>query len=208
MRKVNVFDGNDVIAIVNYNNKLDYWDGNNWYNGGVGHHLGITKLRDGRIVLIHGSDWQGTRDVGIVVSKVKALNSILLSGNEEILDDPKFSDLKDMYHRIEKADIPEVKHIIEESKKEKVEKQAGYNEKDIIDAIMCWWAAGYFTGSTSSPQKTGNTQMYFSSKKRELEEKIGRKLPDEMDSNEALSFLIIAAQRIPGAVWKTEIGEV
>lgn len=93
--KVNVTnDDGDVIARVLYTSNLDYWDGHNWTNGGVGYHKGITKLKDGRYVLICGTQWEGSRDTATVVSPKEALNEIFHSGNVELLEDPRFSDLK------------------------------------------------------------------------------------------------------------------
>jgi hypothetical protein len=63
-------------------------------NGGVGRHLGITKLKDGRYVLIYGTQWQGEKDYGIIVSPKEALNEILKSHNTELLDLKRFEDLK------------------------------------------------------------------------------------------------------------------
>ena len=74
--EVDEVDG-DVIARVRYNQNLDYWDGRNWQNGGVGRHKGITKLRDGRYVLIHGTNWQGEKDWAEIISPEQALQEIL-----------------------------------------------------------------------------------------------------------------------------------
>ena len=60
--RINVYNdemSNEVIARVRYNSNLDYWDGHNWSNGGVGRHKGLTKLKNGQYVLINGSNWQG-----------------------------------------------------------------------------------------------------------------------------------------------------
>ena len=91
---VNVYDGGKVVARVEYNNKLDFWDGHNWTSGSSGRHLGITKLRDGRFVLIHGSDWESERSNAEIVSPETALDAILRSGNATILDEKKFAELK------------------------------------------------------------------------------------------------------------------
>lgn len=96
--RVNVYDENgDVIARVRYNSCLDYWNGRNWQNGGLGLHKGITKLRDGRFVIIHGTDWQGEKDWAEVVSPEQALQEILKSGNTELLNKKKFVELKKLY---------------------------------------------------------------------------------------------------------------
>jgi hypothetical protein len=84
----------DVIARVKFNTNLDYWDGHNWTDGGIGTHSGLTKLRDGRYVLIHGSELEGTRDYGEIISAKEALNRILASGNEALLETEKFAELR------------------------------------------------------------------------------------------------------------------
>ena len=95
--RVNVYEDGDVIARVRYNQNLDYWDGRNWTNGGVGRHKGLTKLRDGRYVLIHGTQWQGEKDWAEIISPEQALQEILKSGNTELLDIKKFAELKKLY---------------------------------------------------------------------------------------------------------------
>ena len=103
--RVNVYanryevDG-DVIARVRYNSALDYWDGSNWLNGGMGRHKGITKLKDGRYVIIIGSDWQGERDYAYVVVADEALLEILKAQQLDLLDTKKFSELKKLYEEM------------------------------------------------------------------------------------------------------------
>lgn len=94
--RVRVVDGDEVVAMVRYNSNLDYWDGRNWTCGGTGCHKGLTKLKDGRYVLIHGSDWQGVRDHAEIISTDQALQEILKSGNTELLDTKKFKALKEL----------------------------------------------------------------------------------------------------------------
>ncbi len=84
-RKVNVYDGDEVIARVKYNNNLDFWDGHNWSCGSAGRHKGLTRLKNGQFVLIHGTDWQGERDYAEIISAQEALQEILKSENEELL---------------------------------------------------------------------------------------------------------------------------
>ena len=96
---VNVYEDDykdEVVARVNYNSILDYWDGRNFTNGGVGRHLGITKLKDGSYVLIYGSQWDGDDDYGIIVDKDEALQAILKSGKHKLLESKKFSELRDL----------------------------------------------------------------------------------------------------------------
>jgi len=92
-----LFLNGEVIARVRYNQDLDYWDGRNWQNGGVGRHKGITKLKDGRYVIIIGTDWQGERDCAYVVDAEEALQEILKAQRLELLDTKKFAGLKKLY---------------------------------------------------------------------------------------------------------------
>ncbi len=111
--RVNVYDKDgDIIARVRYNQDLDYWSGYNFQNGGVGRHKGITKLKDGRYVIIMGSDWQGERDYAYVVDADEALQEILKSGNTELLSTKKFAGLKKLY---------EEKYLIEDDELEEEE---------------------------------------------------------------------------------------
>ena len=91
----------EVIARVRYNSNLDYWTGSNWENGGTGRHKGLTKLRDGRYVLIHGTQWDGERDYGITISAGQALQEILRSNNMDLLKTKKFRELREMYKELE-----------------------------------------------------------------------------------------------------------
>ena len=85
---VNVYDSSgNVVARVKYNNNLDYWDGRNWTSGSLGRHLGITRLRKtGQFVLIYGTQWQGERDYGEIVSDERALQEILSSEKDDLLE--------------------------------------------------------------------------------------------------------------------------
>lgn len=95
--KVNVYEYGGVIARVRYNSNLDYWDGSNWTCGSTGHHKGLTKLKNGQYVLIHGTQWQGEQDWAEAITADQALQEVLQSGNTELLDKPKFSELKKLY---------------------------------------------------------------------------------------------------------------
>ena len=103
--RVNVYKGDKIVARVRYNQNLDYWNGRNWTNGGVGLHKGLTKLRNGRFVLIHGSQWQGEKGWAEIISPEQALHEILASGNTELLNKKKFAELKKLYKE---------KHLLEE----------------------------------------------------------------------------------------------
>ena len=92
MAKVNVFEDGRVIARVEYNSNLDFWDGSNWTAGPPGMHLGLTKLRkSGKYVLIYGNQNEGERDFAEIVSEEEAYQQILSSGKIELLE--KFPDL-------------------------------------------------------------------------------------------------------------------
>ena len=87
MGLVNVYENEQrerIVARVKYNSRLDHWDGHNWTSGGVGLHLGITRLRDGRMVLIYGTQWQGSRDYAVVASDDEALQAILDNNASEL----------------------------------------------------------------------------------------------------------------------------
>lgn len=88
---------NEIIARVRYNANLDYWDGSNWRNGNPGKHKGLTKLKNGKYVLIKGSDWEGDIDFGIIISKENALQEILKSQKLQLLKMKKWRDLKKLY---------------------------------------------------------------------------------------------------------------
>ena len=93
MAKVNVYKDGKVIARVQYNDNLDYWDGKNWTCGSMGRHLGLTRLRkSGQYVLIHGTDFQGEQDRAEIVTDEQAYQAIVSSGNFELLE--KFPDLR------------------------------------------------------------------------------------------------------------------
>lgn len=97
--RVNVYNEyrDQVIGRVRYNADLDYWDGRNFSNGGVGKHKGIARLKDGRYVIIYGTQWQGEKDYALVVDDNTALQEILKSGNEHLLELKKFLDLNKKY---------------------------------------------------------------------------------------------------------------
>jgi hypothetical protein len=82
------FQDNQIVARVNYNQRLDYWNGNNMQNGGMGRHKGITKLRkpvDPKkpYVIIIGSQWQGSTDYGYLVTAQEAAQEVMQSGDQE-----------------------------------------------------------------------------------------------------------------------------
>lgn len=89
---VNVYDNGELIATVKYNSNLDVWNGSNFQNGGTGLHLGLTRLEDGRCVLIHGSDWQGDTDWAELISDKRAYE-LIMEYDASMLEWDKFKDL-------------------------------------------------------------------------------------------------------------------
>lgn len=90
---VNIYnDDGEVIGTVKYNQNLDVWNGRNWQNGGTGLHLGITKVSDGSFVLIHGSDWQGSRDWAEIIPNKRAFQ-LIMRFSPELLEEEKFKEL-------------------------------------------------------------------------------------------------------------------
>jgi hypothetical protein len=71
----------------------------------MGRHKGITKLKDGRYVIIIGTDWQGERGYAYVVDAEEALQEILKAQRLELLETKKFVELKKLY---------EEKYLLEE----------------------------------------------------------------------------------------------
>jgi hypothetical protein len=116
MAKVNVYEDGRVIARVEYNSNLDFWDGSNWTCGSIGRHLGLTRLRkSGQYVLIHGTDFQGEQDRAEIVTDEEAYQAIISSGNTELLD--KFPDLRRFEEDLDTdEDLDESKTTIQISK--------------------------------------------------------------------------------------------
>jgi hypothetical protein len=107
---VNVYDENGrVIAMVKANNNLDWWDGSNYTCGSTGRHKGLTRLKTGEYVLIHGTQWQGERDWAEIITPEQALQEILKSGNMELLEEERFSELKALYEKtiIQEEEVPQ-----------------------------------------------------------------------------------------------------
>ena len=84
-----------VVAQVEYNSKLDHWDGSNWSCGDTGMHLGVTQLEDGRFVLIHGTQWRGESNWAEVVSDTEALQAVLKHDKSEIEAFSELIELRD-----------------------------------------------------------------------------------------------------------------
>jgi len=98
MAKVPVYDKGEVVARVEYNSNLDFWDGRNWTSGSTGRHLGYTRLKSGKFVLIHGTQWQGERASAEVVTPEEIVQAAARTGH-----------LDDVY-----AAYPELKGTLEE----------------------------------------------------------------------------------------------
>jgi hypothetical protein len=108
--RVNVYadrEQTEIVGRVRYNQSLDYWDGRNFTNGSVGRHWGLTKLKDGRYVLIHGTQWQGEKDYAEVISAEEALRLIMKTQNTDLLKTKKYKDLAEMYKAYENEEDDE-----------------------------------------------------------------------------------------------------
>lgn len=108
--RINVYnEKGEVVARVRYNANLDFWDGRNWTCGSTGRHKGLTKLKDGRYVLIHGTQWQDEKDYAEVITKEQALQEILKAQRLELLETKKFKELKELYEKtiLEEEDLEE-----------------------------------------------------------------------------------------------------
>lgn len=104
-----VYEDEEVIAEVKYNNDLDHWDGRNYTCGSTGRHKGLTQLDDGRFVLIFGTQWQGERDSAEVISKEQAVQEILASGNTELFDD--YPELQELREKLSKEVDTEISKV-------------------------------------------------------------------------------------------------
>lgn len=94
---VNILEYEKIIGRVAANTNLDYWDGSNLCHGGLGRHLGLTVRKNGDLVLIYTSQWQGARDYAEVVDEEEAMQAILRADAIHLLDEPRFKRLKDLY---------------------------------------------------------------------------------------------------------------
>lgn len=81
MSKIPVYENEEVVARVTYNSKLDFWDGHNMSSGGLGRHLGYTKLKSGKYVLIHGTNWEGEKDYAEVVTAEELIQAAARTDN-------------------------------------------------------------------------------------------------------------------------------
>ena len=84
--KVPVYDEDyNIIARVQYNDNLDYWDGDIMSCGIVGRHLGLTRLcKSGQYVLIHGTQFESEKNWGEITTPERAGKYISCSDNPEL----------------------------------------------------------------------------------------------------------------------------
>jgi hypothetical protein len=108
-------EGDNVVGRVRYNSNLDYWDGRNLTCGQTGRHKGIAKLKDGRFVIIHGTQWQGEKDSAHIISDEEALQEILKSGNTELLSLKKYHPLKELQDETIMDEEDEVEEELQKS---------------------------------------------------------------------------------------------
>jgi hypothetical protein len=92
-------NSDEIIGEIILNTDLDYWTGSNWQNGGVGEHRGI-EVFNKEYVIIHTSQQEGFRPFAVKVSRVKAVQEILKSGNTELFQ--KFPELQKLRENINK----------------------------------------------------------------------------------------------------------
>ena len=103
---VQVYDDNqEIVAEVEYNNNLDFWDGHNHTSGRTGRHKGLTMLDSGEYVLIHGTQWESERDNAEIISAEQAVQEILQSGNIELFDEVRFVELKELKNKNLKKEV-------------------------------------------------------------------------------------------------------
>jgi hypothetical protein len=98
--RINVYENGclkTVIARVRHNTNLDFWNGHNWSCGEINKHKGLTKLKDGRYVLIYSTDIKDKKDYALIISEYQALQEILKSKNMELLKRKKWKNLKKLY---------------------------------------------------------------------------------------------------------------
>nr|WP_321349779.1 DUF2080 family transposase-associated protein [uncultured Methanoregula sp.] len=106
MSKVPVYKDGKVIARVEYNSKLDFWDGRNMTSGSVGRHLGYTKLaKSGEYVLIHGTQWDGEHDSAEIISAKDLLEAAARTNNLDAVL-AAYPELKEMVEGEEVAPAP------------------------------------------------------------------------------------------------------
>jgi len=97
--------GDEIVGEVEYNSNLDFWDGRNNTCGSTGRHRGLTQLESGEYVLIHGTQWQGERNHGEIISPEQAVREIVASGNHELFESfPELAELRKTVIKHEKKE--------------------------------------------------------------------------------------------------------
>lgn len=112
---VPVLENGKVVARVDYNDALDYWDGHNYTCGSTGRHMGYTRLKSGKWVLIHGSQWQGEQDSAEVVSAEELVQAAARTGKlDELVKN--YPELKEMLpdSEAEEPDVEEFEAFVTE----------------------------------------------------------------------------------------------
>lgn len=149
---LSVIDNGRIIALVEYNDNLDFFEysftyGNKWSCGQYGRHKGLTRLEDGRYVLIQFSDMLDERDHADIISPEQALQEILKSGNFDLLEQPIFEDLKTLYDstiiKEEEWNIPYKGVLINVYDNDKVIGQVWY-QTNLDNYIDGHWSCGQY----------------------------------------------------------------
>ena len=80
---VKVYNNNLIVGEIEYNNNLDFWNGNDWTCGSPGRHKGLAKLKN-NYILIYGTTWENEKTIAEVISEEKAVQEILKSNNLDL----------------------------------------------------------------------------------------------------------------------------
>lgn len=85
---ITVYLDRKAVGMVKLNTILDTFNEECWSYGGVGSHLGLTKLRMAinglSYVLIYSSDWAETENYGALVTENVAKQAVLRTGNKDL----------------------------------------------------------------------------------------------------------------------------
>ncbi len=63
----------------------------------ISYQKGLSVLEDGTYMIIEQRKWIEQESIGYFISKDEALNEILQGGNLQLLEQPSFKELKDLY---------------------------------------------------------------------------------------------------------------
>lgn len=94
MNTVEIYEEGRIVGRVEYNNNLDFLHETNYQHGGLGMHLGFEKIKDGRYVLIYGTQWHDKKDYAEVATLEDVANAIVRAGKEELFEEEQYADLK------------------------------------------------------------------------------------------------------------------